>query len=173
MPTIWVFRRIVAVLCLLLGGCGLLGGRDPGGRTAEGGKAGTIITVDEIDQITKSFADRYVNLMSNACDEIKRASGGPELRRNAHRLKLVIATNVYDAATGPDPVKQLVDLAVIVTLDKLVWVDEGQAGRFFGAATSDALKRALESAQDEIWRLCLRAMRPEQLDALKEAVRQW
>ncbi len=43
-----------------------------GQRTAPGGKSGRPITVDELDQITKSFADRYVLLLANACDEIKK-----------------------------------------------------------------------------------------------------
>jgi hypothetical protein len=158
---------------LLLAGCGILGGTDVGQRTAEGGTAGHTITVDELDQITKSFADRYVLLLANACDEIKARTSSPEQRRNAHRLKLSGATAVYDAATGPDPVKQLVDLVVIVELQKLVWVDDGQAARFFGAELGGRLSTALVTADEEIWRLCARAMRPEQMQVLAEQVQAW
>src|SRR5688572_23756927 len=104
--------------CLLLGGCGMMGGgQDAGERTAEGGRAGRTITVDELDQITKSFADRYVVLLANACDDLKTSAASRGQRRDAHRLKLRGATAVYDIATGPDPVKQLVDLAVVVALE--------------------------------------------------------
>jgi hypothetical protein len=158
---------------LLPGGCGSLGGADVGQRTAEGGGAGRTITVDELDQITKSFADRYVLLLANACDGIKREAASPEQRRNAHFLKLSGATAAYDAATGPDPVKQLVDLAVIVELQKVVWVDEGQARRFFGEELGDRLSSALLTADEEVWQLCARAMRPEQIDVLREAIQTW
>lgn len=155
--------------CFSLGG----GGADVGQRTAEGGSTSRTITVDELDQITKSFADRYVLLLANACDEIKREASTSDQRRSAHRLKLDGATAAYDVATGPDPVKQLVDLAVIVELQKIVWVDEGQAVRFFGADLGDGLSAALVTAQVEIWALCARAMRPEQIQVLMDAIQAW
>src|ERR1051326_6429471 len=77
-----------ALLCILLGACSLPGGQDVGQRTAQGGKSGHPITVDELDQITKSFADRYVLLLANACDEIKKEASSDGQRRDAHRLKL-------------------------------------------------------------------------------------
>jgi hypothetical protein len=160
--------------CLfLLGGCGFVGGQDVGQRTAQGGSSGRPITVDELDQITKSFADRYVLLLTNACDMIKNGAATVEERRNAHRLKLAGATAAFDAATGPDPVKQLVDLAVGVELQKIVWVDEGQAGRFFGSDQAGRLSDALGTAQKELWGLCTRAMKPQQIHALQEAIRSW
>ena len=167
------FRCAAAAAGLLLAGCGLLSGKDPGGRTTEGGRAGMTITVDLLDELTKSFADRYVNVVAEACDGIKSAASTPAQRRNAHRLKIQIATNAYDAVTGPDPVKQLVDLSVIVMLDHVVWVDERQAERFFGAERSAILTRSLGVGRDEVWKLCLRAMRPHELEALKEAVGEW
>jgi hypothetical protein len=158
---------------LLLGGCGFIGGQDVGQRTAQGGSSGRPITVDELDQITKSFADRYVLLLANACDMIKKGAATVDERRNAHRLKLTGATAAFDAATGPDPVKQLVDLAVGVELQKIVWVDEGQAERFFGTEQTGRLAEALGTAQTELWGLCTRAMRPEQIHDLQQAIRVW
>lgn len=160
------------LLCLVLGGCGISGGQDVGQRTAKGG-SGILITVDELDQITKSFADRYVLLLANACDELKKGSASREEKRIAHRLKVTGATAAFDAATGPDPVKQLVDLAVGIRLQKVVWVDERQGDRIFGAGRADTLDEALVTADREIWELCTRAMRPEQSHALQEAISQW
>jgi len=162
-----------ALFCLLLGACALSGGQDVGQRTAEGGQTGRPITVDELDQITKSFADRYVLLLANACDEIKSGASSDRERREAHRLKLSAATAAFDAATGPDPVKQLVDLAVGVELQMIVWVDEGQGERLFGAAAAGRLSEALRTAVRELWELCTRAMRPEQIRALQETIRKW
>lgn len=158
---------------LLLGACSLPGGQDVGQRTAKGGKSGRPITVDELDQITKSFADRYVLLLSNACDEIKKETSSDRERRDAHRLKLSGATAAFDAATGPDPVKQLVDLAVGVGLQKVVWVDEGQGERLFGKERAGRLLEALRTADRELWGLCTRAMKPGQIGALQETIRNW
>jgi len=163
----------VLLCCLLLGACGLPGGQDVGQRTAKGGTSGRPITVDELDQITKSFADRYVLLLSNACDEIRKDASSDRQRRDAHRLKLTGATAAFDAATGPDPVKQLVDLAVGVRLQKIVWVVEGQGERLFGRESTRRLSEALETADRELWSLCTRAMKPEQIGSLQETIRQW
>lgn len=48
-----------------------MGGTDVGERTAGSGTVGETISVDELDQITKNFADRYVLFVANACDDIK------------------------------------------------------------------------------------------------------
>jgi hypothetical protein len=157
----------------LLGACALSGGQDVGQRTAKGGKTGRPITVDELDQITKSFADRYVLLLANACDEIKKEASSDQQRRDAHRLKRSGATAAFDSATGPDPAKQLVDLAVGVALQKIVWVVEGQGERLFGREPARRLSEALEIADRELWELCTRAMKPEQIDALQKTIRQW
>lgn len=160
---------------LFVGGCALFGmsGKDVGQRTAEGGAEGQTISVDELDQITKNFADRYVLFLVNACDDIKGKATSPDQRRNAHRLKLAAATAAYDIATGPDPVKQLVDMAIFVELQHIVWVDEGQSARLFGAELGGRLAQALGTVQAEIWGLSGRVMTPKQIVALKEAVQEW
>jgi hypothetical protein len=166
--------RFLLLSGLLLQSCMLGGGQDVGQRTTHGGGSAPPITVDELDQITKSFADRYVLLLANACDEIKRLDPSPAARLNAHQLKLSAATAAFDAATGPDPVMQLVDLAVGVGLQKIVWVDEGQAGRMFGDEPGGRLlSEALARADEDLWRLCMRVMRPEQIDALRDSIREW
>jgi hypothetical protein len=169
----WIARLGALLSCLLVGACSLPGGQDVGQRTAKGGKSGRPITVDELDEITKSFADRYVLLLANACDDIKKEASSDQQRRDAHRLKRSGATAAFDAATGPDPVKQLVDLAVGVALQKIVWVDEGQGERLFGREASRRLSDALETANRELLGLCTRAMKPEQIAALQETIRQW
>jgi len=169
----FLFSLLGGLLSCLLGACALPGGEDVGQRTAPGGNSGRPITVDELDQITKSFADRYVLLLANACDEIKKDASSDRKRRDAHRLKLSGATSAFDAATGPDPVKQLVDLAVGVGLQKIVWVDEGQGLRLFGPEPARRLSEALVTADRELWGLCTRAMKPVQIVALQQTIRQW
>ena len=169
-----LFRRtLVLAACHLFFACGILGGTDVGQRTAEGGAAGRTVSVDELDQITKNFADRYVLFLSNACDDIKRSAASAEQRQNAHRLKLTGATAVFDIATGPDPVKQLVDMAILVDLHHVVWVEEGQADRFFGVESGARLSSSLRATKEEIWGLCGRVMTPEQIEALKQAIQEW
>jgi hypothetical protein len=168
------FRRTLALaVCHVFCSCGILGGTDVGQRTADGGAAGRTVSVDELDQITKNFADRYVLFLSNACDDIKRGAASTEQRQNAHRLKLTGATAVFDIATGPDPVKQLVDMAILVDLHHVVWVEEGQADRFFGVESGARLSSALGATKEEIWGLCGRVMTPEQIEALKQAIQEW
>ena len=166
-------RSAAALLsCLCVAGCGISGGEDVGKRTTPGGATGRI-TVDELDQLTKSLADRFVLLMAAVCDDLKRGGASAPQRRIAQELKMSVATSSYDAATGPDPVKQLVDLAVVVELHKIIWVDEGQAERSFGAAASGPLREALETVQKEIWEFSLRAMSPDRIRVFRDEIAAW
>lgn len=166
-------RSAAALLCCLcVAGCGISGGQDVGKRTAPGGSTGQPITVDELDEITKSLADRFVLLMAAVCDDLE-GSGSAPARRIAHELKMGVATAAYDAATGPDPVKQLVDLAVVVELHKIIWVDEGRAERSFGAAASGPLRQALETVQKEIWEFSTRAMSPDRIRVFRDEIAAW
>jgi hypothetical protein len=117
------------------GGCASLRALVPAGmRTEEiGGPApGHTIAGAELDELTRAFADRYVGLLSSACDALKKDNGNAVQRREAQELMLDCATNVYDIASNADAFTRMLDLVVVTTLISQVWVDDDLAGEVFG-----------------------------------------
>src|SRR5687768_3885539 len=52
------------------------------------GAAEPPITLANLEQRTRDFADRYVFLLGDACDNVKDAADTPERRQRAHLIKL-------------------------------------------------------------------------------------
>ena len=85
-------------------------------------QAATAARLREIDQATKGFADRYVTYLVDSCDKVEKDNPDPEARKQALRLKLFTSNSVYSIASSPNPLGQLLDLCVVVTLQKINWV---------------------------------------------------
>src|SRR5438477_285389 len=106
------------------------------------GVAGQPILPEELDELTRAFADRYVGLLSSTCDALKKDNPDPVQRREAQELMLDSATNVYDIASNADAFTRMLDLVVVTTLLSQVWVDDDRAGDLFGER-GEVLIRAL------------------------------
>jgi hypothetical protein len=168
---------IAIVPVLSVGGCG--GVRpapqptvEPATTAGGASRPGAPMTLTELDQLTKAFADRYATLVVAACDDVERNSPGADQRRTAHLLKLTTISSAYDVVTNPDPFTQLVDLVLVITLESTVWIDEDRAEGTFGLAGA-ALIGTLRQAREEVWSLASRVMKPEQLQVLDRLIWDW
>jgi phosphate transport system substrate-binding protein len=172
---------VVALLCICTaavaaggGGCaGLRPGAptDPRGEIG-GSNGGHVIAAAELDELTRAFADRYVGLLSSACDALKKDNADPVQRREAQELVLNGATNVYDIASNADAFTRMLDLVVVTTLLSQVWIDDDRAGDVFGDR-GELLVRALHHGRVEAWALAARVLRPDQLDVLDYTIWDW
>jgi len=126
----------------------------------------------ELDQATYAFSDRFVTLLSDACDKAAKGNPSPEARRQALRVKLHNATSAYDIATGIAPLGRLVDLLTIVTLGKTIWVDEGRARTVFGERGA-IIAQAFQTANDDVWGMAERFLRPDEQQQLRDALAEW
>jgi hypothetical protein len=133
---------------------------------------GRAITSEELDELTRAFADRYVGLLSSTCDELKRDNRNPVQRREAQALLLNCATNVYDIASNPDAFTRMLDLVVVTTLESQVWIDDDRTGDVFGDR-GEVLVRALHHGRVEAWALAGQVLRPDQLDLLDYTIWDW
>jgi hypothetical protein len=134
--------------------------------------AGKPILADELDELTRAFADRYVGLLSSTCDALKKDNLDPVQRREAQQLLLSCATNVYDIASNPDAFTRMLDLVVVTTLVSQVWIDDDRAGDVFGDR-GEVLVRALHHGRVEAWALASQVLRPDQLDLLDYTMWDW
>ena len=91
------------------------------------------------------FADTYVALVSQACDDISSGTTNPVVRLAALRWKLEQATAAYNDATGDNPSVNALDLLVLVTMARNVVQDYGV--KTYGPASQQLLdaQREMES----------------------------
>lgn len=140
---------------------------------SEAAQDATAARLKEIDQATKGFADRYVTYLVDSCDRVQKDDLDPEARKQALRLKLFHSASVYSIASSPNPLGQLLDLCVVVTLGKMNWVEEGRAKKTFGADHSRPVIEAFNNAHTEVWQLAGRFLTPDEINETKKLIRQW
>jgi hypothetical protein len=133
---------------------------------------GTTIKSAELDELTRAFADRYVGLLSSACDVLKKDNSDLVQRREAQELLVNGATNVYDIASNADAFTRVLDLIVVTTLVSQVWIDDDRATEVFGGR-ADVVIRALHHGRVEAWALAAQVLRPDQLDLLDYLLWEW
>src|SRR3954454_2935591 len=98
---------LVTVILISIAGCAAPPKPDPA-ATAK------MVTVTEIDQLNRAFADRFVLLVAAACDQIEQDNPSAIQRGMAHELKLYCATSAFDIASNPDPYTSLLDMTLSV-----------------------------------------------------------
>jgi len=135
-------------------------------------KSGKLITMAELDQLNKGYADRYMTLIVTACEALEKDNPSLEQRRMAHLIKLVGVTSAYDIVTNADPYTELLDLLLMVTLQSQVWIDDARADDFFKERADELVKR-LRRARIEIWELAARVMTQEQLEVMDRLIWDW
>lgn len=164
---------------VLLAGCALsAGGGTEGARARTPGRAemmserGNRLTVEELDQMTNGYADRYLTYLTSAIDNIIKGNPSTEQVRRAHQVRVVQVTAIYDIVTNADPFTQLLDLVLVVTLQSQKWIDEDHAEQWFGTR-AQFLIDAARRAREDVWRMAARVMKPEQLEQLDYMIWDW
>ena len=130
------------------------------------------ITEKQLDQLSNAFADRYFTLMLAASERIMRDNPDLQQRRMMNGLRLLGVSSMYDIATSPDTVTQLVDQLVVVTLQNYFWVDSGRSQVIWGDR-AQYLVQNLRRAREDIWSIGARVFTREQLDELDLLISNW
>ncbi|HEX3357341.1 MAG TPA: hypothetical protein VHS31_10260 [Tepidisphaeraceae bacterium] len=156
---------VLAGLCLFAG-CAAPNSKPAG--TAQPNK----LTVDDLDQITYVYADRYMTLISSACDEIVRDNPSAQQRLTAMQVKRINCSSIYDIATSPDAFSRLLDMTLVVTLQAQVWIDDGRANQLFGNR-AHPLELALRQARRDIWKISSQALTPDQMEGFDRLILRW
>ncbi len=176
------FDRLALSLCLgavLVGGCAIGAGgagsepnRPRAGRTEMLSEHGNRLTVEELDQMTNGYADRYLTYVTSAIDNIIKGNPSTEQVRRAHQVRVTQVSAIYDIVTNADPFTQLLDLVLVVTLQSQKWIDEDHAEQWFGPR-AQFLIDASRRAREDVWRMAARVMKPEQLEQLDYMIWDW
>ena len=165
-------RTPIAAFALIVGGCSWISPEEKD-TTLEGSSPKGGITIEELEREVRQLADRGVARVAEACDQIKRQAKSWEIYQRAHLAKVRTAMAVYDAVTTGDPLRELLELTVLIELGEIIWVEEGEAVRIFGDDWSKPLIAALEHTREEAWELTTRVLKKDQQERLKAVIREW
>ena len=130
------------------------------------------VSIQELDQLTYGYADRYYMVIGSAVDSLMRNNPDPVQRRIAQQIKLQGVLAMNDIVSGDDPYARTLDLVGSVTLESMVLIDENQAELVFGDR-APILILAIRTMRVEAWDLAARVLTQEQLELLDYIILEW
>ncbi len=128
-------------------------------------------TREEIQGAVISFADSWAAQIFEAATEVAERAGTVEARRHTDRFRYYGATAAFDIASHPNPGVNLLDLMVLVSLNRIVW-EEYWGPQVYGQAANPMID-VLRAMEREIWGFAGKVMAPNQLQEVREVMREW
>jgi len=130
------------------------------------------ITRAKLEELSNAFADQYFTLMLAASEKVMRDNPDISQRRIMNGLRLLSVSSMYDMATSPDTLTQLVDQLVVVTLQNYFWVDSGRSQAIWGNRAQPLVEN-LRKARENIWGIAAKVFTDEQLEELDLLIATW
>jgi hypothetical protein len=126
----------------------------------------------ELEGMSNDFADKYFNYILDASEAVMQGNEDLQQRRVMNGMRLLAVSSMYDIATSPDTLMQLVNQMVVVTLQNYYWVDSGRAKWMWGDR-SQRLVENLRRAREDIWDNAARVFTDEQIEELDLLIATW
>ena len=117
------------------------------------------------------FADNYIDAVNLASRGLQRIDGQPAERRTLLRRRIAITNDVLGIATAANTYANLLDMVILVSLNRMSVADFWLPQRYGESAKS--LLLASQEAENEIWRIAATALKPEQVKELRAAIQTW
>jgi len=130
-----------------------------------------LVTSSILQAQVMRFADTYVAMVSQGCDDAAAATTNKEVRLAALRWKLQQATAAYNDATGENPSANALDLLVLTTIARSVVQDNGAA--IYGANVVQPLLQAQIEMESNAWAMASGVLTRSQQGELKGLIRRW
>lgn len=118
-----------------------------------------------------SFADRYASLVANATHLFEKRLQTPKARLQAKRTQFYSLSAAFDIAVSPSPEAALLDMAVLVTLNRMIW-DEYWREEVFGPP-ADIMVEAYQNLETDIWSILNQVLSAKQQEGLRNLITQW
>ena len=130
------------------------------------------ITRAQLEEMSNAFADRYFTLMLGASERVMRGNNDMQQCRIMNGLRLLSVSSMYDIATSPDTLGQLVDQVAVVTLQTYFWVDSGRSQVIWGERAQPLVEN-LRQAREDVWSMAAKVFTDEQLAQLDLMISSW
>jgi hypothetical protein len=129
------------------------------------------ITRVEMHVLLMDFADRFGSTVSASSLKLESDLPSRSARLEASRNRFYPLSSAFQIASGPNPGIALLDMVVLVTLNRIVW-EEHWRPQVFGdpAETMVAGFRKLEA---DIWSIAQKVLTEAQQEELREVIMEW
>lgn len=140
-------------------------------KSAGKGSAAPKLSATELQILLMEFSDSYMEGVGYAADGLVQSATEPRERAFVQAAKVFYITSASSIAADPDPLKALVDMMVLLSLQCSTW-DLPQLRAQYGAR-ADALRVQLEVFDRAIWDLGAQVFPQEALDILRGLISEW
>jgi len=114
------------------------------------------------------FADNYIGAINLATGKLEQEDGLPARRRTVLMRLIAVTNDVVAIATGANAYANLLDMAILVSLNRMN-VEDYWMPKQFGESAKPLLLASQES-EKEIWRIAATALQPAQIEELQAAI---
>src|SRR5215470_2256912 len=135
--------------------------------SAEGGA----LASEELQAALRSFADSWASQLSETTARLATPMATPQARYHADRFGYFAIAAAFDIAAGPSPGAALLDMLVLVTLNRMVW-EEYWMPQVYGEPAA-GMVTTLRQLEEDIWALAARVLTPTQRQEVQEVLRAW
>lgn len=128
------------------------------------------VTASVLQAQVMRFADTYVAMVSQACDDISAGTTNKDVRVAALRWKLQQATAAYNDATGDNPSVNALDILVLATMAQNVIEDYGMPT--YGKQVQPLLD-AQTTMESNAWMMAENILTPPQQKEVRNLIQAW
>jgi CHASE3 domain sensor protein len=126
---------------------------------------------EELHNAIMSFTDSFMTIVLGATENLENELPSPEARHQASRVKVYTFSSAIDIASGPSPGIALLDMVVMVTLNRMVWEEYWQP-KVFGKP-ADAVVKTLQKTERDIWSIVAKVLTSDQQKELNDLIVEW
>ncbi len=155
----------VVLLCMAF----LLAGTSSYAAAREEEKEGGI-TQEELQSTLMGVADRLASTIAEASYVFERRVGSDQARLLASRTRLYPIVSAFHIASGPNPGVSLLDMVVLVTLERVAWELHWKA--VFGDP-ADLMIQAWRKREADVWSIAASVLTPVQQSQLADLIKEW
>lgn len=134
-------------------------------------KTGSVMTQEQLQSAVISYANRFIATIGQAAVQLEKEIPTPEGRMTAAARKVYSLSAVTEIAAGPNPGPALLDLAVMATLNRMVW-EEYWRPQVFGMPAT-IMVDAFKKMEKDVMGLVAKVMTPEQRREFKDLIIDW
>ena len=134
-------------------------------------KTDSQLTAAQLRSELMNFADRYTQYLSQASIEFKLREPKIYSRQVSLSTNFLEASAAFDIAGGQNPDTALLDMVVLVTLQRMVWEKYWKPNWYKKSA--DVYIETLRRAETDIWKIAKKVLLPHHLQKLRELIDEW